>query len=93
MTVLLLLCLLAMFGGVWLLFATLWLVFRITFWFIGGVIGLVVTSVALLVLGLVMLPVLGLMMLPFFFPLLLVVGVIWLLTRHTPRHVPVTIRH
>ena len=96
MAVLLMLCLLAVFGGVWLFFAALWLVFRITFWFVGGLFGLVAFGVSLLVLGivaLVMLPLLGLMMLPFAFPVLLVVGLIWLLTRSPPRPIPVTIRH
>jgi hypothetical protein len=96
MAVLLMLCLLAVFGGVWLLFATLWLVFRIAFWFVGGLFGLVAFGVSLLVLGivaLVMLPLLGLMMLPFAFPLLLMVGLIWLLTRSPQRPIPVMIRH
>ena len=95
MAVLLMLCLLAVFGGVWLFFAALWLVFRITFWFVGGLFGLVAFGVSLLVLGivaLVMLPLLGLMLLPFAFPLLLLVGLIWLLTRSPPRPIPVTIR-
>jgi len=88
MAVLLLLCLLAVFGGVWLFFAVLWLMFRITFWFVGGLLGLVAAGVSLLVLGivgLVMLPLLGLMMLPFALPLLLIVGLIWLLTRSPQR--------
>ena len=97
MAVLLMLCLLAVFGGVWLLFAALWLAFRIIFWFVGGLFGLMAAGVTLLVLGIVamvMLPLLGLMMLPFAFPLLLVVGLVWLLTRnsHGYRAIPVTIR-
>ena len=93
MAVLLMLCLLAVFGGVWLFFAVLWLMFRITFWFVGGLFGLVATGVSLLVLGivgLVMLPLLGLIMLPFALPLLLVVGLIWLLTRSA--QLPLAIR-
>ena len=95
MAVLLMLCLLAVFGGVWLFFAVLWLMFRITFWFVGGLLGLVAAGVSLLVLGvfgLVMLPLLGLMMLPFAFPLLLVVGLVWLLTRSQHRPIPLAIR-
>ena len=97
MAVLLMLCLLAVFGGVWLLFAALWLVFRIAFWFVGGLFGLMAFGITLLVLGLValvMLPLLGLMMLPFAFPLLMLAGLIWLLTRnsHGYRPIPVTIR-
>ena len=95
MAVLLALCLLAVFGGVWIFFAALWLMFRITFWFIGGLFGLVAAGVSLLVLGvvgLVMLPLLGLMMLPFAFPLLLLVGLIWLLTRSAQRPIPLAIR-
>ena len=95
MAVLLMLCLLAVFGGVWLLFAALWLTFRIAFWFVGGLFGLVATGVTLLVLGvvaLVMLPLLGLMLLPFAFPLLMLVGLVWLLTRNTYRPIPVTVR-
>ncbi len=97
MGVLLLLGVLAVFGGLWFFFAMLWLMFRITFWFIGGLFGLIAAGVTLLVLsavGLLMLPILGLMMLPLAFPLLLVVGLIWLLTRsNPPRALPVTIRH
>jgi hypothetical protein len=96
MAVLLLLCLLAVFGGFWIFFAALWLMFRITFFVIGGLIGLVAGGVALLVagvLGLVMLPLLGLMVLPFFLPVLLVAALIWALTRPPQRHVPITIRH
>ena len=44
------------------------------------------------IVALVMLPLLGLMMLPFAFPLLLMVGLIWLLTRSAHRPIPVTIR-
>lgn len=96
MALLLLFCLLAVFGGFWIFFAVLWLMFRITFFVIGGVIGVIVGGVALLVaglLGLVMLPLLGLVVLPFFFPLLLVAALVWALTRHPQRHVPITIRH
>ena len=97
MAVLLMLCLLAVFGGVWLLFAALWLTFRIAFWFVGGLFGLMAAGVSLLVLGIVamvMLPVLGLLMLPLAFPLLMLAGLVWLLTRnsHSYRPIPVTIR-
>ena len=96
MAVLLMLGLLAVFGGMWLFFAALWLVFRISFWFIGGLFGLLATGISLLVLGivgLVMLPILGLMMLPFALPLLLIGGLIWLLARSPQRPIPLTIRH
>jgi hypothetical protein len=96
MAVLLMLCLLAVFGGVWLFFAALWLMFRLTFWFVGGLFGLLASGIALLVLGmasLVMLPLLGLMLLlPLAFPLLLVGGLVWMLTRNSYRPIPVTIR-
>jgi len=94
MAVLLMLVLLAAFGGVWLLFAALWLAFRITFWFVGGIIGMAVAGVGLLVmavLGLVLLPVALLIALHLALPLLLVGGVVWLVV-HSSRPAPIIIR-
>lgn len=94
MAVFLMLCLLAVFGGVWLILGALWLVLRIGFWFLGGIIGLTMAGVGLLVmavLGLALLPLAGLLLLPFALPVLFVVGMVWLLLQLT-RPAPVIIR-
>lgn len=94
MAVLLMLVLLAAFGGVWLLFAALWLMFRITFWFVGGIVGMAMAGAGLLVmavLGLVLLPVALLIALHLALPLLLMGGLVWLIVHHS-RPAPVVIR-
>jgi hypothetical protein len=94
MAVLLMLGLLAVFGGFWLFFAALWLMFRLTFWFVGGLIGLAVGGIGLIVmavLGLVLLPVLLLMALHLALPLLFVGGLVWLVV-HLTRPAPVIIQ-
>lgn len=94
MAVLLMLSLLAIFGGIWLLFAALWLVFRVTFWFMGSLLGLAIGGTGLLVasiLGLVLLPVAGLLLLPFVIPALLLGGLVWLIV-HSSRPAPVIVR-
>jgi hypothetical protein len=83
MGVLLMLCLLAAFGGVWLILAAVWMVFRVGFWFLGGIMGFIMAGVGMLVLavlGLALLPVAALLVLPFAVPMLLLGGLVWLLT-------------
>lgn len=94
MLMLLALCLLAVFGGLWLFFALFFAVFRVGFWMIGGLIHLIVGGVALLVGGilfLALLPLAGLLLPPFALPLLLVMGLFWLVMRPA-RPAPVMIR-
>jgi hypothetical protein len=95
MLTLLMLCLFALFGGLWLFFAMLWGIFRIGFWVLGGLLHLIFGGVALLicaVLALALLPLAGLLMIPFAFPVLLVAGLAWLLLRSPRRPAPVIIR-
>lgn len=94
MAVLLMLGLLAVLGGFWLFFAALWLMFRVTFWFVGGILALTLGGVGLLLaalLGLVLLPVILLMALHLLLPLLFIGGLVWLVLQLT-RPAPVIIR-
>lgn len=82
-------CLLG-FAGLWLFFHLLGWVFKLVFAVLGGVLGLagglftvaaVGTSLLVAgVVGLVLLPVLGLFLLPLAFPVLFLLGLVWLLS-------------
>ena len=88
MAVVLMLCLLAAFGGLWLFLALLWGALRIGFWLVGAVLGLIVGGAALLaavVVALALLPVAGLLMLPLALPLLLLLALVWWLARPSRR--------
>jgi len=95
MAIVLMLCLLAMFGGFWLFLGAIWLVFRIGFWILGGVLGFIMAGVGLLVMavvGLALLPLAGLILLPFALPVLFLAGLVWLLTGPHYRPAPIIIR-
>lgn len=79
-------------GALWLMGSLIGAVFKLVFGLIGGVftligglIGIVFGGVALLVIG----PLVLLAMLPALLPVLLVVGLIWLIVRATRRPVVV----
>jgi hypothetical protein len=83
--------LVAILGSLWLVGSLLGFVFKLVFGLIGGVFSLVGGLLALFVGGalmLVMLPVFALMLLPLLLPVLLVVGIVWLIVRAARRPAP-----
>ena len=79
-------------AGLWLLAATLGLVFKLTFALVGGVLG-VIGALAGLVVGMIGLliaaPLVLLALLPIGLPTMLLVGLVWLVVR-AMRHAPMS---
>ncbi|HET6553855.1 MAG TPA: hypothetical protein VFG49_09985 [Dyella sp.] len=90
--------LLMLFVGLWLAVALVGAVFKLTFVLIGGlfhligaVLGLVFGGLALMIIA----PVIALALLPLFFPLLLLVAIVWAIARASRRPAepaPATVR-
>lgn len=81
--------LMAIFGALWLVGSLIGLFFRLVFGLAFGLFG-VLFAVGL---GLILLPLAALALLPFLLPMLLLVGLVWLIVRASRRPTPAPTTH